>query len=329
MALVDPIIATKTDFLGADYLARTLSLPSGNVCTLVSYHPEAHAVENKAILYIHGYTDYFFQTGLAEYCHALGYRFYAVDLQGYGRSIRPNRPPTSCNSMLDYHEDLAAAMQVMLADGITECVPLGHSTGGLIITSYLRLYQEQHVGVSASETKRLVIKGIILNSPFLSLPLSPQQENILLPVYRLLVRLGAFISISSNKVNCYSRSLHSSLSGEWSYRLDWKPACGFPLSLAWLKQILQEQDLCLQANIDIPTLCCRSDKSTYLATKVEDRRQGDGVLNVENMERKAQQIYRNLSVSIIAQGFHDLYLSPASIRQQYLESIKIWLTQLD
>ncbi|TBR42761.1 alpha/beta hydrolase [Marinomonas agarivorans] len=323
----------KQDFLGPNYRSRTLQLASGHVCTLVSYEPNTQpnlsTTVNKAILYIHGYTDYFFQTGLAEYCHNLGYRFYAVDLQGYGRSIRPNRPPTSCHSVLDYHDDMAAAMAVMQADGVTECVPLGHSTGGLIVTSYLRLHQAKHQNLPECTENRLFIKGVILNSPFLSMPLSISKEPLVLPIYQKLAQWLSFVHLSTNKVNPYSRSLHTRFAGEWSYRLDWKPACGFSLSFAWLYQIMREQALCAKASIDIPTLCCRSHISTYMARTVEQVRQGDGVLNVENMEKKAQQIYQNLSVSIIKQGFHDLYLSPAPVRYHYLDSIKIWLTQLD
>lgn len=329
------VIDDQRDFLGSDYRARTLSLPSGSECTLISYEPAgcsssgpSLSSKDKAILYIHGYTDYFFQTSMAEYFHELGFCFYALDLQGYGRSIRPNRKPTSCNSFLDYHQDLSAAFDVMLVDGITECVPLAHSMGGLALTSYLRLHETKHSQADDKAAQSSIcIKGVILNSPFLALPLSPAKESLVLPIYRFLAKYFAFVSLATQQTNPYSRTLHTSLSGEWSYRLDWKPATGFPFSFAWIQQVMVEQALSSQAQIRIPTLLCHSSKSTYFNRDLAKIRQGDGVLNVENMEIKTKAIYQNLSIAVVEQGFHDLYLSPLPIRTQYLTSIATWLKE--
>ncbi len=82
------------DLLGADFIARTFAFsgPKTQVHSTLIHHAGNPNAE-KAILYVHGYTDYFFQTGLAEHFIHLGYRFYAVDLQGYGRSIRLQHHP--------------------------------------------------------------------------------------------------------------------------------------------------------------------------------------------------------------------------------------------
>ena len=40
----------------------------------------------RAVLYVHGWSDYFFQTHLAEAFEDWGYDFYALDLRRYGRS---------------------------------------------------------------------------------------------------------------------------------------------------------------------------------------------------------------------------------------------------
>ena len=50
--------------------------------------PVANA-ERGAVLYIHGFSDYFFQRHMAERFAAEGYAFYALDLRKYGRSLRP------------------------------------------------------------------------------------------------------------------------------------------------------------------------------------------------------------------------------------------------
>ena len=41
-----------------------------------------------AVLYLHGWNDYFFQTHLADYLSDIGYDFFALDLRRYGRSLR-------------------------------------------------------------------------------------------------------------------------------------------------------------------------------------------------------------------------------------------------
>ena len=315
----------KQDILGTDYRARVLELGGGKICTLINYAPVPKQDKiHTAILYLHGYTDYFFQTGLAEYFSALGYRFYAIDLQGYGRSIRANQTLNSCKSLLDYHSDIASALAVMAKEGITSCIPLAHSTGGLIIASYLRVHLAKHLKPH-TENSGIHIKGLILNSPFLSVPISPQKETIVLPIYRFLTKYLPFISINTHRITYYTQSLHKRLSGEWDYRLDWKPASGLPLSFYWLGKIMEEQALCVQTKIPIPTLLCRSGKSTYLAKSLDECRHGDGVLNIENMELKAKLIFPNLVSKVIENGFHDLYLSPQPVREKYLSAVQTWL----
>ena len=40
-----------------------------------------------AVLYLHGWNDYFFQTHVADAFSAAGFAFYALDLRRYGRSL--------------------------------------------------------------------------------------------------------------------------------------------------------------------------------------------------------------------------------------------------
>ena len=90
------------DKLGPDYEAATIDLgadPDGEgdvVTTLVHYAPE-HAVgiahesatpTRPALVWLHGMTDYFFHTHVAEHFAAEGYDFYAIDLRKCGRSRR-------------------------------------------------------------------------------------------------------------------------------------------------------------------------------------------------------------------------------------------------
>ena len=79
----------ETDVLGAPYERRTIVLADDDegevVGTLVRLR--AAGPTKRAVLYVHGFVDYFFQTHLAEFFTARGYDFYALDLRKYGRSL--------------------------------------------------------------------------------------------------------------------------------------------------------------------------------------------------------------------------------------------------
>ena len=78
------LLHEEQDLLGSDYRARTFAFanrhstaPVNQVHTTLVHHV-GNPSATKAILYVHGYTDYFFQTELAEHLVSLGYRFYAI-----------------------------------------------------------------------------------------------------------------------------------------------------------------------------------------------------------------------------------------------------------
>ncbi|MEL0636547.1 alpha/beta hydrolase [Marinomonas sp. TI.3.20] len=318
----------REDLLGADYRSRTFSFsgPKGSVdTTLIDHLGEQKA--KQGILYIHGYTDYFFQTGLADHFIAQGYRFYAVDLQGYGRSIRPNLLPNWCDSIDQYGQDLDIALATMKEDGVDHVIMLAHSTGGLVAATYLAKHPLLSERENHYNTPFPAITGLILNSPFLALPFSPKAlKRLNCPIYTL-VSLLPFVSFQAKEATLYSQSLHTTFNGEWDYRLDWKPAAGFPLSFHWLKQITLAQRRLTNKHIETPTLLCHSEISTINTKNVADMQMGDGVLNINSMQDAATKTFTNLDIAIIPKGFHDLYLSHLPARAAYLANIDSWLIE--
>ncbi|MEY4040402.1 MAG: hypothetical protein RLZZ52_1270, partial [Actinomycetota bacterium] len=100
---------------------------------------------NTDVLYVHGWSDYFFQKNLAAYWRAQGAQFYALDLRKYGRSLRPGQSEGFIDNLADYDEDIEAALNAMghgtSASGHDHAVRagrklvlMGHSTGGLIFS---------------------------------------------------------------------------------------------------------------------------------------------------------------------------------------------------
>ena len=124
------------DFLGG-YETTELVLPGAEtapgepddvdlVATLIRKSgPRAGA---RAVLYLHGWNDYFFQTHVADYLSDLGYDFYAVDLRRYGRSIRPGQLRGFIGNLDDYTLELDAAADLIATDH-DRLLLMGHSTG--------------------------------------------------------------------------------------------------------------------------------------------------------------------------------------------------------
>ena len=105
------------DILGAPFEQLTLLLGTDAegdvVATLVRSRPRAAALAplvDVDVLYVHGWSDYFFQTDLARFWNRLGARFYALDLRKYGRSMRQGQTPGYVASLDEYDADIAAAL---------------------------------------------------------------------------------------------------------------------------------------------------------------------------------------------------------------------------
>ena len=58
------------------------------IATLVRRQPKPGA---RAMLYVHGHNDYFFQRHVADFYAGLGIGFYALDLRKCGRSLLPHQ----------------------------------------------------------------------------------------------------------------------------------------------------------------------------------------------------------------------------------------------
>ena len=168
------------DVLGDNYLRRTIQMPDDYegkvVCTLVK-KPQLPETK-QAILYIHGYNDYFFQKQLGDSVNAHGYNFYAMDLRKYGRSILPNQNPFFCKSLKEYFADLDTALAIIKEEGNDKILLMAHSTGGLITPYYLD-----------SKKGKLPVDGLILNSPFLDWNFGWMMEKIVIPVVSCIGKL--------------------------------------------------------------------------------------------------------------------------------------------
>ena len=144
--------------LDTDFEYKTLRLKPDKegevIATLIS--SKFNTGKNKAVLYLHGYIDYFFHPHICKEFIEHNFDFYALDLRKYGRSLMPYQRPNYCESLDEYFEEIAIAIQHIQKINKRKLYLLGHSTGGLIAVSYLNSLKKSQAAIS----------GRILNAPF-------------------------------------------------------------------------------------------------------------------------------------------------------------------
>ncbi|HEX9811275.1 MAG TPA: alpha/beta hydrolase [Burkholderiales bacterium] len=265
------------------------------VATLVRLPAPAKAAT--AVLYVHGFIDYFFQRHLAERFASQGYAFYALDLRKHGRSLRPHQHPNFCKSVEEYYADLDRALTLIAQPTVL----LGHSTGGLLCA----LYAQEGV-------QRERIKALCLNSPFFDFNVSPMRRPQL-GVAALLGRAFPFWNDPKSVSPAYPKSIHRDYRGEWDFDFALKPIEGFPAYFGWVGAIRRAQaKVHAGLSIPCPILSMHSDEA-------------DIVLNWRHIARWSRGLGKDVTIQAFPGGFHDLILSRADVRESVFTGLFAWL----
>ena len=270
----------------------------------------------KAILYIHGFIDYFFHPHLAAECIRQNYDFFALELRKYGHSILPHQHPNYCRKMEEYFEEVDWTLEyIRSAYNATQINLLGHSTGGLLCSYYLNVGEHKDW-----------INSLMLNSPFLELN-EPFPKKQLAPFVSWLMSSVAQYSNQEGALSSiYAESLHKDYHGEWDINVKWKPIKGFPAYFAWIKAITDVQGyLQKHSMITIPMLLMHSDKSFIPKEFSEATHKADTVLNVSQMAKRGLALGNKITRLEIKDGMHDLFLSPIPVRNEALDKMFEWL----
>ncbi len=302
--------------LGSPYEQQVLDLGHDAegpvVATLVRRRAESPT--RRAVLYVHGFVDYFFQTHLADFYVQRGWDFYAVDLRKYGRSLLPHQTPNFCRSLEEYFPDLDAASQIIREDHDVLVVN-AHSTGGLITPLWAHARRDARV-----------VDGLFLNSPFFDLNVGWLLRRPVAALVGGLGRARPYRVVPLGPSTVYGESLHSAHKGEWTYNLAWKPLGAFPVRAGWLGAIRQAQRR-LYAGLDIrvPILVASSTASFRSRTWAPAAMNADAVLDVAHMARWAPALGRHVTLVQIDGGMHDLMLSAAPVRAEMFSELDRWL----
>jgi alpha-beta hydrolase superfamily lysophospholipase len=307
------------DLLGAPYQRRTIDLGEDAEGPLTATLVTRRADEptGAAVLYVHGFVDYFFQTHLADFYVERGIDFYALDLRRHGRSLQEHHTPNFYLDLRELYAELDEAARIIRdEDGRERLLVNGHSMGGLLGA----LWAHDRRGSD-------VVDALFLNSPFLDLNAPWLLREVLTP---LTVRVGrvlprAKLPFGLNEV--HGRSIAQQHEGEWVYDMALKPLTGFPVRAGWLRAIRQGQAR-VHAGLDIrvPVLVACSMASYKRSRWGEEARTADSVLDVEQIARWTPALGRHTTLIRLEGGLHDLTLSAKPVRDQLFAELGRWMS---
>ncbi|HEY7054172.1 MAG TPA: alpha/beta hydrolase [Mycobacterium sp.] len=306
------------------YAKRTLSLgldPDGEgeiVATVIRKKDPATA--HRAVVAVHGYTDYFFNAEVADYFTGRGFAFYAIDLRKCGRSWREGQTPHFTTDLACYDVELQRAA-ALIADetGGASLLVYGHSAGGLIVTLWLDRMRR--------EARSSGVTGLVLNSPFFDVR-GPAvlRAAVSSATTGAVSRLGRRRVLRRTGAGGYGTSLHRDHGGEFDYNLAWKPLGGFPVTVGWIHAIRRGQArLHRGLDVGVPSLILRSDKSVAESRDAAAMQRGDAVLDVAQIARWAGCVGNRTTVVPITDAKHDVFLSLAEPRQTAYHELSAWL----
>lgn len=354
------------DVLGEGFLALTLPLgvddEGERVATLVAFEPHrpvpapgstgldegvrqsgrpTHPL--RAVLYLHGFSDYFLHAGLARAVHDDGWSFFGLDLHKYGRSLRPGQTPGFVSSLEEYDADLDAAITALTqrvlerreashgviptgsaapgsdpagADPTVEVVIVAHSMGGLTAT----LWAARNPGR---------ISGLVLNSPWLDTQGSALLRSAAQGILDTVSRRRPKTRLRLPELGFYFRSISDVREGEWTIDARWRPETGFPIRAGWLAAIFAgHAGLAKGVSVDAPILVVCSAASTISPTWSDAMLETDIILDVAPMVRRAAELGPDVTIRRFPGALHDVFLSRSEVRGRATDVVRHWLRTL-
>ena len=307
----------RADELGCGLMYKTINMEDDYegkvICTLIK--KESPQKSRKALLYVHGFNDYFFQTEMAVRFNDNGYNFYAVDLRKYGRSLLPHQKRCNTRNIEEYFADLDSVVNVIKSEGNDTVVLMGHSTGGLTTALYCH-----------SKGSNCPIDALILNSPFFKFNMGNLLNNYIIPIVAMIAPKLPTVDIPQGRSTSYAESLLKDHKGEWVFDTDKKLMLSPDVTTDWIAAVYNAQKKVWRGlDIKIPILAMCSDNSVEGNKWSEEFMHGDAVLNVSDISQYFKSLGSNVRCVKVVGGMHDLLLSQPDVRDRAYRDIFSWL----
>lgn len=317
-----PVVSWVLDPVLAGFEAVTIPLPPEDdgtlVATLVRRRAPHRSGPRRAVLYLHGFVDYFFHAHVAGALNARGWDVYALDLRRSGRSLRGGNRPYFVRDLDEYFTEISLAVSIVAAEPEhRQLCLLGHSTGGLVASLY-----------AADGDQRDRIDALVLNSPFVEFNVGG-LKRMALPLVAGLGGVIAHVPIPGALAPSYVQSLHRSLRGEWDFDLRWKPEAGFPAYAGWLRAVRAgHRRLAEGLSLRLPVLMLRSARSVRVRGWDDAVRTSDAVLDVAHMAAAVPLFGDRVTEVPLEGAMHDVFLSRPDVRARALDVLADWLDAL-
>ncbi|WP_449408924.1 alpha/beta hydrolase [Microbacterium maritypicum] len=322
------------DVLGDEFEQLTLTLEPDDegdvVATVVRALPSERGwwerwrgrtrmLEDVDVLYLHGWSDYFFQKRLARFWTGRGARFFALDLRKYGRSLRDGQTPGFVTDLATYDEDIAAALDAMGrgAEGTgsgRRLILLGHSTGGLTLS----LWASRHPGTASA---------VILNSPWLEFQVASARP-LIAPVAELQARWAPREVAPQVDLGFYTRAQQEVADPDdpVEVNLAWRPAQTMAVHAGWFHAILTgHAAVAAGLSIAAPVCVLLSARSATPTRWSDDLTRADSVLVVDDIARAALRLGPSVTVERIDGALHDVFLSRHDAREDAYARLDRWV----
>jgi alpha-beta hydrolase superfamily lysophospholipase len=309
-----PVVATLVRALPAE--PRWWDRPFGRLRNPWS---KARPLEDVDVLYVHGWSDYFFQKRLARFWTARGARFFALDLRKYGRSLREGQTPGYITDLTTYDEDIEAALAAMGrgSEGTASArrlVLLGHSTGGLTLS----LWASRHEGAA---------DAVILNSPWLEFQVASVRP-LITPVAGLQARLRPLEAAPQVDLGFYTRAQEEVADPADPVKVNfaWRPVQTMAVHAGWFHAILAgHAKVAAGLSIDAPVCVLLSARSATPTRWSAELTSADTVLVVDDIAKAALKLGPSVTVERIDGALHDVFLSRHEAREEAYARLDRWV----
>ncbi len=315
------------DVLGDGFEQLTLPMtqelddePDDVVATLVRRLPRGlfrdRTLADVDVLYVHGWSDYFFQRRLGRFWTRRGARFYALDLRRYGRSLRPGQHLGYIQDLRTYDEDIAAALSAMRPSPRRRLVLVGHSTGGLVLS----LWAARNPGAAAA---------LILNSPWLEFQLGGIGRAAIAPALELGARLRPRDPvIPAIDLGFYWRAQQESADPVDPLEPNplWRPHEAAPPTMGWLDAVLDgHREVARGLGIAVPVCVLLSSRSAMPRRWSDTLAEADTVLAVDEVAKAALNLGSSVTIERIDGALHDVFLSRRAAREEAYARMARWV----
>jgi len=324
------------DILGTDFQSCGLdaSGPDGVIrhATLVRHRVPPHDVPSEgkaydddysprlrhgAILFLHGWSDYFFNTELAVFWADRGYDFYALDMHNHGRSLRADMPGGYVADLTDYDAEIQKAVDVIHSDRGAHpsgsLTLMGHSTGGLVAALWASRHPKS-------------VQYLILDSPWLEMHGSSWVRRAAQAMVSPIAKIRPEMVLRLPERGFYFRSISSTAEGEWTLDENYRPPLAFPVRAGWLSAVFAgHSQVARGLKLEMPVLVLTSTTSANGMVWRESMRRSDAVLDVGVIALRAMALGRTVTLERIDGALHDVFLSAPAVRRDAYARLARWV----